>query len=226
MGVVAGTLSVVGAVAIVAAAGGAAFAWSGGYDVAADTPHNPLVFRALDAARKRSIQAQSRDIKVPDLESAAMIAEGAEHYSAMCTGCHLAPGVDDTEIRPGLYPQPPKLAEVGSREPRETFWVIKHGIKMSGMPAWGTTHDDAAIWNMVAFVRKLPDLSSEQYRAMTKDAVGDDEEHEHAHEHHHDAAGDEPQPAHEHEHDHAHEHGGDGAAHDHASSASPAEPTH
>jgi mono/diheme cytochrome c family protein len=216
MRVIATILSVVGAAALVAAVGGAAFLWSGHYDVGADTPHDPLVFRLLDSLRRRSIEAQSRDIKVPDLESAAMIAEGAEHYSAMCTGCHLAPGMDDTEIRPGLYPQPPKLADVGSREPRETFWVIKHGIKMSGMPAWGTTHDDAAIWNMVAFVRKLPDISAEQYRAMTRDAAGDDEEHEHQHEHHHDAAGDDPRPA--------HARAGDEGAHDHAAAATSGAP--
>lgn len=176
-----------GAVAV----GAYAFVLSGSYDIGADAPHSRPVFALLDAVRRHSVDARARDIDVPRLDDPAMIAEGAEHYSAMCTGCHLAPGIDDSEIRPGLYPQPPKLADVGAPDPRATFWIIKHGIKMSGMPAWGATHDDQAIWNIVAFLRKLPALNAEQYKALTHDA-GDEDHHdapaahdEHADDHDH-----------------------------------------
>ena len=76
----------------------------------------------------------------------------------MCTGCHLAPGVGDNEMRQGLYPKPPNLTERRNRSPAQSFWIIKHGLKMSGMPAWGVTHDDESIWGLVAVHPATPDL--------------------------------------------------------------------
>ena len=98
------------------------------------------------------------------------------HYAAMCGECHLTPDQKDSELRLGLYPKPPDLTKHIKASPSEMFWVIKHGIKMSGMPAWGVTHDDQAIWALVAFVQKLPELSAAQYHAMA--GAG------HVHEHH------------------------------------------
>ena len=60
-------------------------------------------------------------------------------------------------------------------DPRTAFWVIKHGIKMSAMPAWGSSHDDPTIWSMVAFLRKLPELSPEQYKSIVAKAPPDDD---------------------------------------------------
>jgi mono/diheme cytochrome c family protein/ketosteroid isomerase-like protein len=163
--------------------GGAAFVVSGVYDIGADAPHWPLTERAIGVLRDSSVHARADAIEVPDLDDAEMIAEGAEHYAAMCTGCHLAPGMSESEIRPGLYPTPPVLAEERDLQPAEAFWVIKHGIKMSAMPAWGTTHTDEAIWNMVAFLRKLPAMTPDEYRQLTGGENGD-AGHEHGHDHH------------------------------------------
>ncbi|MCE5232034.1 MAG: c-type cytochrome [Mizugakiibacter sp.] len=190
---------------------GGAFVWSGAYDIGADAPHWTLTERLLDALRERSIERRAEDVQVPsNLDDPALLAEGAEHYDAMCTGCHLAPGMDETEIRAGLYPQPPKLAEGSMGDPREAFWAIKHGVKLTAMPAWGKTHDDAKIWAMVAFLRKLPSLTPEQYRQITGNA-GEGDAHEH-HDGHEEAA-----PPADHDHD-AH----DGAGHDHAAPAATA----
>jgi mono/diheme cytochrome c family protein len=99
----------------------------------------------------------------------------------MCTGCHLAPGMAESEIRPGLYPQPPNLSQVRI-DPRAAFWTIKHGIKMSAMPAWGGSHDDATIWSMVAFLQKLPGLTPAQYKAIVAKAPPDEDmEPDHGH---------------------------------------------
>lgn len=151
------------------------FIWSGIYDIGADAPHTRPVAALLEALRERSVAAHASAIHVPDLDSPDMLAEGAEHYSAMCTGCHLAPGMTDSEIRPGLYPQPPNLSKHGVHDPAQAFWVIKHGIKMSGMPAWGKTHTDEQIWNIVAFVQKLPSMSTAEYQRLTQSSV----DHEH-----------------------------------------------
>jgi hypothetical protein len=78
--------------------------------------------------------------------------------------------MEKTEISQGLYPQAPELSRGLAHSPGEEFWVIKHGIKMTAMPAWGRTHSDDLIWDMVAFVRVLPKLSADQYQAAVKSA--------------------------------------------------------
>lgn len=143
---------------------------SGAYDVAADSPHTVLVTKLIGWARERSIEVRADNVKVPPLNAAVMIRKGAEHYAEMCVSCHLAPGMPENGMRPGLNPKPPVLASVPPDNPAEQFWVVKHGLKMTAMPAWGTTHSDAEIWNIVAFLQRLPKMSTQQYRALTRDS--------------------------------------------------------
>ena len=168
-------------VAILAVFGG--FVWSGIYNVGADDPHTRPVLAVMETFRNRSIQLRSKDIAVPNLDDPQLVLKGAGQYAAMCTGCHLAPGMEDSEIRPGLYPQPPDLSKLRV-DPRVAFWTIKHGVKMSAMPAWGSSHDDPTIWSMVAFLQKMPTLTPEQYREIVVRAPAD-EEMEAGHHHHH-----------------------------------------
>jgi mono/diheme cytochrome c family protein len=150
------------------------FVYSGRYNMGADAPHWAATLDLLTTLRDRSITAHSADLQAPDLRDPALISQGAGHYAAMCVDCHLAPGVANSEIRPGLYPQPPNLAQVHIA-PKIAFWAIKHGIKMSAMPAWGASHDDATIWSMVAFVQKLPDLDAAQYQQIVAAAPADED---------------------------------------------------
>ena len=158
----------------VLALGAGAFVYSGIYNIGADDHHSKPVFALLQALRDRSIQRHSQAIVVPDLQDPQLILKGAGQYAAMCTQCHLRPGMENSEIRPGLYPQPPNLSTFRP-DPREAFWVIKHGIKMSAMPAWGFSHDDATIWSMVAFLQKLPGMTPQQYRDIVARAPPDDD---------------------------------------------------
>lgn len=199
-----------------------AYAWSGLYNIGADDPHWRLTYRVLQTVRDRSIHARSKDITVPALDDPTLILKGAGQYAAMCTGCHLKPGMQesDSEMRPGLYPQPPNLSQVHIN-PQDAFWVIKHGIKMSAMPAWGFSHDDATIWSMVAFLQKLPDLTPEQYKDLVAKAPPDEDMdmgqggHHHSHgasagdDHDADAGG-------EKSHEHAHNHGNAAGVDEHA----------
>ena len=110
--------------------------------------------------------------------------KGFDHYSEMCVTCHGAPGREPDEIAKGLNPPAPVLAHLSSsRNAAETFLIIKNGIKMTAMPAWGPTHDDSAMWGMVAFVRRLPQLTAEQYKEMQEaghnEEMGDMEHHDH-----------------------------------------------
>jgi mono/diheme cytochrome c family protein len=153
-------------VLLLLAAAAAAFVYSGTYNVAADEPHWKITERALTVLRERSIEARARELVPPDLNDQKRIANGAGQYAEMCQTCHLAPGVGDTELRKGLYPKPPELARHGHGDPREAFWIVKHGIKATGMPAWGPTHDDETLWSVVAFLQKLPEMDEKQYRDL------------------------------------------------------------
>ena len=164
----------------VLAVGAGVFIWSGLYNIGADDPHWMPTRMAIENLRERSIAARMADAQVPNLDDPRRIALGAVNYSAMCTGCHLAPGITDSEIRPGLYPTPPNLSQLGSRNDKRTFWIIKHGIKMSAMPAWGKTHTDEQMWNMTAFIRKMPGMTAAQYQALGGKPPEEDEDHMHA----------------------------------------------
>lgn len=87
------------------------------------------------------------------------VAGDTSEYAEMCSQCHLAPGVEKPEISQGLYPNVPEFARGDPLNRAEQFWVIKHGIKFTSMPAWGPTHSDGPLWDIVAFARKLPSLS-------------------------------------------------------------------
>ncbi|MFI4888910.1 MAG: c-type cytochrome [Steroidobacterales bacterium] len=149
------------------AIGAAVFITSGVYDIGADEHHSKPLSAMIEILRERSISVRADSIDVPPLEDAATISAGAARYSALCAGCHLAPGVTKSELRPGLYPRAPNLAQADAADPRRAFWTIKHGIKMSAMPAWGKTLNDAAIWQIVAFVRQMPAMSPEAYRQLS-----------------------------------------------------------
>jgi mono/diheme cytochrome c family protein len=145
--------------------------YAGVYNIAADTPHSQPVYWLLQTVRQQSIAARATRIVVPpDLTDPERIGAGAAEYAEMCSGCHLAPGMKRTEISQGLYPRAPELRRGINLTPAQEFWVVKHGIKMTGMPAWGVTHDDELLWDVVAFLRKLPELSADQYQTLVKSA--------------------------------------------------------
>lgn len=146
----------------------------GVYDIGADAPHTKPVHWLIETLRDRSIAVRARGVAVPaDLNDQKRIATGAGLYAEMCSGCHLAPGMEKTEISQGLYPPAPELSRGLAHAPAQEFWMIKHGVKLTAMPAWGRTHSDELMWDMVAFIRKLPTLSPAQYQAAVKSAPAD-----------------------------------------------------
>jgi mono/diheme cytochrome c family protein len=85
-----------------------------------------------------------------------MVRDGFEHYDQMCTVCHAGPGIEQSEISKGLNPQAPSLSDaVKEWTPRELFWIVKHGVKMTGMPSFGATHTDQEVWSIVAFIENF-----------------------------------------------------------------------
>jgi len=130
---------------------GLGFIYSGIFNVAATSKDSALVSWILMTTRENSIERRSEGVIVPDeasLNTPEALADGFEHYNEMCVVCHGAPGVDAGEAREGLNPQPPllaKLTDLKDDSLGEIFWVIKNGIKMTAMPAWGPTHNDEKI---------------------------------------------------------------------------------
>ena len=146
---------------------GFAAIYAGAYDVAATAPHWPVTSWLLATARTRSIKAHAAGIAVPPgLDDPAEVIIGVEHYAAHCAVCHGAPGVPKGDIAHGLYPPPPDLAKAAPiYTPAELFWILKHGIKMTGMPAW-SDHSDDELWATVGFLEKLPGMSEQDYAKL------------------------------------------------------------
>lgn len=164
-------------VSAAAAVAAAVFAYSGIYNVAADDPHWDLTTRFLETVREQSVARRAQAVgDVPDLDDPQLVLKGAGQYAAMCVNCHLAPGVPDNQLSRGLYPRPPRLNE-SQLDARKSFVVIKHGLKMSGMPAWGGDHGDDAVWSLVAFALALPKLDAAGYQDMVRRAPPDEEMH-------------------------------------------------
>jgi len=152
-----------------------AFVASGAFQVAAAVPPGAVETRLARFVLDRSVSKRAPKATNPLGRNADILREGGAHYREMCVTCHGAPGVDASEIGDGLNPPAPDLTlqRVQRRSDGELFWIVQNGIRMSGMPAFGATHKDRQIWEIVAFLRHLPELTPEEEKALsaaTKDA--------------------------------------------------------
>jgi mono/diheme cytochrome c family protein len=163
-------LSIIGALAIVVGIGCAAYFFGGFYSVAGTAEDPAAVTWALTQVRTASIDRHANDMPPSSLTDAATVQAGANAYATFgCVNCHGAPGVKWQKFSEGLHPDPPDLKDVvGELSPAQLFWVIKNGINMTGMPSFeqaGAKDDE--IWSIVAFVKKLPDVSEADYKTWT-----------------------------------------------------------
>jgi mono/diheme cytochrome c family protein len=151
--------------AIIIMAGAAALlAWT--YDVAASVPETAVEFEILHSIMRNSVQMRA-GTEERKTWSEQDVSNGFKDYDEMCIICHSAPGKERRPISKGMRPQPPNLAETSKQWTNaQLFWLIKNGVKMTGMPAFGSTHSDEQIWNIVGFVRRLPQISPNDFRAM------------------------------------------------------------
>lgn len=154
--------------ALLGAAGGALVLYSGWYNVAATQPHFSVVHWMFDTGLRASVQRHARDIQAPPLSSPQQLASGAMVYQKACAHCHGGPGVAPADWGKSMQPAPGPLVDAARRwKTRELYWLTRHGIRMSGMPAWEYHLSDAELWSVVAFLEKLPGLSAPAYRALT-----------------------------------------------------------
>ena len=154
---------------VLAAAGGYIVLKAGWYNIGATALHTQPVFDVLEQGMRESVQYRSRDIKVPDqLAAPQRIAAGALVYHAKCAQCHGAPGFAQSDHGQAMQPVPGPLIDAARRwKPAELYWITRHGIKMSGMPAWEFHLADQDLWDVVAFMQHLPTLTPAAYRDIT-----------------------------------------------------------
>jgi cytochrome c553 len=135
--------------------------------IAASSGHWPITERFLAFAMKRSVATHSLSIDAPPLDDSALVLRGATHYHTGCGSCHGSPEHSHPVIAQGMLPPPPYLADkIAERKPEQLFYVVKHGVKFTGMPAWPAQQRDDEVWALVAFLRKLPALDAAEYRRL------------------------------------------------------------
>ena len=160
------------AAGVTAGAAGLAVLYGGWYNIGATAQHFPFVYTVLEEGMTQSVQNHAQDVKVPPSGGAQQLRRGAQVYRDNCVQCHGGPGVAQSTIGMSMQPIPGPLVDATQRwQPRELYWVTKHGIKMSGMPAWEYHLPDDDIWAVVAFVRTMPTMSADDYRAATATAI-------------------------------------------------------
>jgi mono/diheme cytochrome c family protein len=163
-------LAGIGVLAIIIAVGAAVFFFGGYFNVAASVPDPGIVNWALAKVRSASIDRHARLASPANLDDPETVRVGARAFLERgCTNCHGAPGVNWQKFSEGMNPDPPDLKEIAhEREPAQLFWVVKNGVKMTGMPSFGAIGvDDKEIWSIAAFIRKLPNVSEGDFKAWT-----------------------------------------------------------
>jgi mono/diheme cytochrome c family protein len=140
----------------------------GGYDVAASIPHQGLVYWATKTMMTRSVKLRARNIQAPAGFSRAQVLAGFRTFDAHCVSCHGAPGTGGREASAdGMTPIPPYLVDAPRQwSPGELYWIIRNGVKMTGMPAWDRTCTDREIWELVAFLQAFPEMNAAAYRDL------------------------------------------------------------
>ena len=164
-------LAFVGLVTILGAIAAAIFFFGGFYNVAGTATDPEVVKWALSHVRDASIERHAQDNPPLSLDDPTIVQAGARAFSERgCVNCHGGPGVDWAKFSEGMHPGPPDLKELANEtSPQELFWVIKNGINMTGMPSFGAIDvPDQEIWSIVAFVKKLPTVSDEDFKTWTR----------------------------------------------------------
>jgi mono/diheme cytochrome c family protein len=163
-------LAFIGALGIIVGVAAAVFFLGGFYSIAATDPDPAPVAWVLVHVRTASIEHHATDTPPASLNDQATVQAGARAFAQRgCVNCHGGPGATWAKFSEGLNPGPPDLKDVvGELQPAELFWVVKNGIRMTGMPSFGAAGvPDPEIWSIVAFLKKLPTVSNEDFKTWS-----------------------------------------------------------
>lgn len=158
-----------GAALLVGVLAALAFIYSGIFNVAATVSDAAPLRWVLIATREASIERRAEEIQVPTLGSTEQVENGFRIFRQECAMCHTPPGRETTMMSKGLNPEALPAAElVADMDDAELFWVTKYGIRFTGMPAWGSSHNEQDIWSVVAFLRTAPNMAAADYDALDR----------------------------------------------------------
>jgi hypothetical protein len=170
---------------VVAVAAAVGYVASGSATIAASVSEPTWLQWLMHTTYHRSLAQRAQNIAVPSgLDNEDTVLAGARSFEQMCSGCHTPPGLEATTVSQGMNPPPPDLTELmGEHGMAQIFWVASHGVRMTGMPAFGPTHDDEQLWQLAAFVRRAKHLDSDGYRELVERArqAGGADGHDHRH---------------------------------------------
>jgi cytochrome c553 len=156
---------------VLAVTGFILFSWSGLYSVAASEGHWPAVGWLLRYTMQNSVETHALLLEAPPLTDAALVERGAGHYETGCASCHGAPGWASGRIPDNMLPEPPYLpTHIEKWTAEELFWLVKHGLKYTGMPSWPALSRDDEVWAVTAFLLRLPDMSAAEYNRLAMGA--------------------------------------------------------
>lgn len=149
---------------------------SGWYDIGATSQHWQPVYSVLEQGMHESVRHHASEVRVPEALAGgagkAQVVAGAGLYRQHCAQCHGAPGVAQAPIGQSMQPVPGPLVDAARRwHKSELYWITRHGIKMSGMPAWGHHLDEEQLWAVVAFLGQLPNVSAQQYAQLAQESA-------------------------------------------------------
>jgi mono/diheme cytochrome c family protein len=163
-------LAVIGALAVLVGIAATVFFFGGFWSVAENQDDPAIVSWALASVRAASVARHAMEAQPANLDELATVQAGARAYSTIgCVNCHGGPGVKWAKFSEGLKPVPADLVAMAKeRTPSELFWVIRNGVKFTGMPSFGLAGaSDQDLWSIVAFVRKLPTVTEADYKTWT-----------------------------------------------------------
>jgi cytochrome c553 len=151
----------------VAAVGGALVALSGIVPIKASSGHWAVTAWFLDFAKVRSVSTHAFGVELPPIEDPVLVMQGAGHYESGCMPCHGAPGSAMPTVAAAMTPPPPYLPALITRwDAEDLFYIVKHGIKFTGMPAWPAAERDDEVHAVVAFLLRLPELDAAAYARL------------------------------------------------------------
>lgn len=142
--------------------------WASG--IGTRNPPGPIETAVSRTARATMIPSAAKNRRNPEPATTENVRSGLEHWADHCAACHANNGSGETEMGAGLYPRVPdmRLSATQNLSDGELFYIIENGIKLTGMPAWGTGSEDGerASWHLVHFIRHLPSLSEAELAEM------------------------------------------------------------
>ena len=147
--------------------------WSGAINVAASSGHWPVTQWFLHWVMRNSVETRSALNSPDEVADSTGLISAAGHFAGSCMACHGAPGIRPSPVFQAATPAAPNLAETAPAwTDRQLYWILDHGVKFSGMPAWPARGREDEVRRMVTFVRRQPSMSPAQFRALTGGAAG------------------------------------------------------